>query len=74
MEPAPGLTALESVCCLDCGTAYAKPSGGGTLSTNPGCPECGYVGWRHDSAWLSRQWPRDRFGGDRRQRLASRSG
>jgi hypothetical protein len=22
-----------------------KPTGGGTVSTNPGCPECGYVGW-----------------------------
>jgi hypothetical protein len=22
-----------------------KPTGGGTVGANPGCPECGYVGW-----------------------------
>ena len=36
---------LESVRCLDCGAVYAKPSAGGTVRQNPGCPECGYVGW-----------------------------
>jgi predicted nucleic acid-binding Zn-ribbon protein len=40
-----GLKVLESVSCLGCGTVYAKPVGGGTAATNPGCPECGYVGW-----------------------------
>jgi predicted nucleic acid-binding Zn-ribbon protein len=39
------LQALESVCCLECGEIYAKPVGGGTVLTNPGCPECGYLGW-----------------------------
>lgn len=39
------LQALESVCCLECGEIYAKPMGGGTAQTNPGCPECGYLGW-----------------------------
>jgi hypothetical protein len=39
------LQALESVCCLECGDIYAKPVGGGTVQTNPGCPECGYLGW-----------------------------
>ena len=24
---------------------YAKPTAGGTRRTNPGCPDCGYVGW-----------------------------
>jgi hypothetical protein len=24
---------------------YAKPRDGGTLHENPGCPDCGYVGW-----------------------------
>ena len=43
--PAPRLTVLESVQCLDCGVVYAKPTGGGTVQTNPGCPDCGYVGW-----------------------------
>jgi predicted nucleic acid-binding Zn-ribbon protein len=31
--------------CLECGAVYAKPAGGGTVRENPGCPECGYVGW-----------------------------
>jgi hypothetical protein len=31
--------------CLECGTAYAKPSTGGTVDQNPGCPRCGYIGW-----------------------------
>ncbi len=39
------LTVLESVCCLECGAVYAKPTGGGTVRANPGCPDCGYVGW-----------------------------
>jgi hypothetical protein len=41
----PNLTVLESVRCLECGAVYAKPSGGGTVRENPGCPDCGYVGW-----------------------------
>ena len=44
-DEAPTLTVLESVRCLDCGAVYAKPIGGGTVQQNPGCPECGYVGW-----------------------------
>jgi hypothetical protein len=39
------LRVLESVCCLECGEIYAKPSAGGVAETNPGCPACGYVGW-----------------------------
>jgi len=41
----PLLTVLESVRCLECGAVYSKPSDGGTVLENPGCPECGYVGW-----------------------------
>ena len=41
----PNLTVLETVRCLECGAVYAKPSGGGTVQENPGCPDCGYVGW-----------------------------
>lgn len=44
-QVAPNLTVLESVRCLECGAVYAKPSGGGTVRENPGCPDCGYVGW-----------------------------
>ena len=39
------LEVLESVRCLECGDVYAKPSAGGTVQKNPGCPTCGYVGW-----------------------------
>jgi predicted nucleic acid-binding Zn-ribbon protein len=39
------LAVVESVCCLECGAVYAKPLAGGTVRENPGCPECGYVGW-----------------------------
>jgi predicted nucleic acid-binding Zn-ribbon protein len=39
------LTVLESVRCLECGAVYSKPADGGTFRENPGCPECGYVGW-----------------------------
>ena len=40
-----GLKVLQSVSCLGCGGVYAKPAGGGTAAMNPGCPECGYLGW-----------------------------
>jgi hypothetical protein len=45
MWPQRGLKVLESVRCLECGGVYAKPAGGGTAAMNPGCPDCGYLGW-----------------------------
>ena len=36
---------IETVRCLGCEAVYAKPRLGGTAATNPGCPECGYLGW-----------------------------
>ena len=36
---------VVTVRCLGCTELYAKPLGGGTVRANPGCPECGYVGW-----------------------------
>ncbi len=39
------LRRIERVRCLGCSASYVKPAGGGTVSANPGCPECGYVGW-----------------------------
>ena len=36
---------IETVRCLSCGALYSKPSSGGTVRANPGCPECAYVGW-----------------------------
>jgi predicted nucleic acid-binding Zn-ribbon protein len=44
-DDGPNLPVLESVRCLECGAAYAKPAAGGTVLENPGCPDCGYVGW-----------------------------
>jgi hypothetical protein len=44
-DEGPELSVLESVRCLECGAIYSKPAGGGTVEQNPGCPECGYVGW-----------------------------
>jgi predicted nucleic acid-binding Zn-ribbon protein len=41
----PALAVGESVRCLECGLVYSKPAGGGTVIKNPGCPDCGYVGW-----------------------------
>jgi phage FluMu protein Com len=45
MEIGPRLAVFETVRCLECGEVYAKPSAGGTVQKNPGCPVCGYVGW-----------------------------
>jgi hypothetical protein len=51
MEPtetvprAPQLQVLHTVRCLSCDAVYSKPSHGGTVTANPGCPECGYLGW-----------------------------
>lgn len=36
---------IETVRCLSCGQAYSKLAGKGTVEANPGCPDCGYVGW-----------------------------
>jgi hypothetical protein len=44
-DDVPSLGVYESVRCLACDTEYAKPARGGTATANPGCPECGYVGW-----------------------------
>jgi hypothetical protein len=35
----------QTVTCLECNTTYPKPVNGGTTARNPGCPNCGYVGW-----------------------------
>lgn len=68
-EPEPGLTLLESVRCLECGGVYAKPSGGGTVRKNPGCPDCGYVGWLAAAVPLNGGSPPRRSAGGRRQAL-----
>ena len=40
-----GRHGTQTVTCLECGTTYPKPVKGGTTARNPGCPNCGYVGW-----------------------------
>jgi hypothetical protein len=37
---------MDSVRCLACDASYSKPRDGGTAAANPGCPDCGYLGWR----------------------------
>jgi hypothetical protein len=60
------LRLLESVRCLECGSIYAKPCGGGTVHENPGCPDCSYVGWVvADTVSAGEEWPTPRRrGGD----------
>jgi hypothetical protein len=64
----PDLIVLEPVRCLECGKGYPKPTSGGTLSTNPGCPHCGYLGWLPLSASINAPWRHDRSAADRLQR------
>jgi ribosomal protein S27E len=61
---------IERVRCLSCGAVYAKPSGGGTVSANPGCPDCGYVGWVFESSPFMRDALQLRSVGDRLRRRA----
>jgi hypothetical protein len=64
-DEAPSLTVLESVQCLECGALYAKPADGGTVRENPGCPECGYVGWvAATTGEFSELWTLRRSGAD----------
>ena len=55
-DEGPQLTVVESVRCLECGAVYAKPRAGGTVRENPGCPECGYVGWMSTAPSLTEEW------------------
>jgi len=65
------LSVIESVRCLECGSVYAKPAGGGTARDNPGCPDCGYVGWLSVSVPVNRPSAAHRlFAGRLRRRNA----
>ena len=64
------VTRIERVRCLGCGVIYAKPKGGGTVSANPGCPECGYVGWVLETLPFTRDALQLRSVGDRLRRRA----
>jgi hypothetical protein len=62
---------IDRVRCLECSTTYSKPADGGTVSENPGCPHCGYLGWI--SAAVPTLAPLHRFDVDLPQRPAARS-
>jgi predicted nucleic acid-binding Zn-ribbon protein len=70
----PRLSLLESVRCLECGEVYSKPSEGGTMSRNPGCPLCGYVGWLSVSLPAAARGESRRFGADPLRHRSARSG
>jgi hypothetical protein len=62
------LSRIERVRCLGCGVVYVKPTGGGTVSANPGCPECGYVGWVLEHVAVTRDASQLRSVADRLRR------
>jgi len=63
----PQLEVLHTVSCLGCGAVYSKPVEGGTVTSNPGCPDCGYVGWLATSLATALAL-RHRFAADPRRR------
>lgn len=67
-EDARPLSQINRVRCLGCGIVYVKPSGGGTVSANPGCPECGYVGWVLETSPVKRDALQIRSVADRQRR------
>jgi predicted nucleic acid-binding Zn-ribbon protein len=62
------LEVLHTVRCLECGAVYSKPAGGGTATANPGCPECGYVGWVSTSSPVTEPSQQHRSAADPRRR------
>jgi hypothetical protein len=62
------LSRINRVRCLGCGIVYVKPSGGGTVSANPGCPDCGYVGWVLETSPVKRDALQIRSVADRLRR------
>ena len=66
-EQSPKLEVLHTVRCLGCGAVYSKPSRGGTVTANPGCPDCGYLGWLTTSSATALAL-RHRFAADPRRR------
>jgi hypothetical protein len=69
----PNLSLIESVRCLQCAAVYARPAGGGTMRANPGCPECGYVGWLAVSVPFSEDVAERRFFAGRLRRQSVRA-
>ena len=58
----------DAVRCLECGTIYSKPVEAGTVASNPGCPNCGYVGWLAVSIPVSEDFVPRRSAADHRPR------
>jgi hypothetical protein len=67
-EDARPLSRINRVRCLGCGIVYVKPTGGGTVSANPGCPDCGYVGWVLETSPVKQDASQIRSVGDRLRR------
>jgi hypothetical protein len=67
-EAARPLSRINRVRCLGCGIVYVKPTGGGTVSANPGCPDCGYVGWVLETSPIKQDALQIRSVGDRLRR------
>ena len=63
-----GEPSTDRVRCLGCGTVYAKPFGRGTVTSNPGCPSCGYIGWADASVPVTPAMLRNRSVADPRLR------
>lgn len=63
---------IERVRCLECGATYTKPVDGGTVTENPGCPRCGYLGWIR-AAIPAAPAELHRSAADRRRRSGARS-
>jgi phage FluMu protein Com len=68
------MSPVEEVRCLECGQVYAKPSGGGTVHANPGCPRCGYVGWVSVAFPVNEDFAPRRFVGDQLPHRSAQSG
>ena len=51
-----------------------EADGRGSLVANPGCPDCGYLGWLPSRTPITAASPRVRSGADPRLHLSSRSG
>lgn len=62
---------IENVRCLECGAVYSKPAGGGTVQANPGCPDCGYLGWFATTLPLNAGPSPNRSAADRQRRRSA---
>jgi len=70
----PRLYAVDRVRCLECGCTYSKPSLGGTVQENPGCPRCGYLGWISASIPLSEDFVQRRSAADQQRHHGAQRG